>query len=85
MGASTCSLSGLVITQPGSFTFSAVATSTVRVDVTVSSTSVIANQNAVGVPTLSSIALWCLALLTLVWGAGAIRRSGPDQFRSRQS
>lgn len=85
MGASTCSLSGLVITQPGSFTFSAVATSTVRVDVTVSSTSVIANQNAVGVPTLGSFAQWCLALLTLVWGAGAIRRSGSDQFRSRQS
>lgn len=76
-GSTSCTLGGLLITAPGSYTFTAAASSTGRIDVVVSPATLQAVQSAQVIPTLGNAALLLLALLTMLAGVLAfVRRDG---------
>lgn len=77
-GGTSCSLGGLVVNAPGSYSFSATATSAGRIDVVVSPAALLATQVAQVVPTLGTAALLILLLLALLTGARAVGARGRD-------
>lgn len=73
-GSTSCTLGGLLITTPGSYTFSAALANEVGIDVVVAPVTMQAIQSAQAIPTLSQLGLLMLLILTLSAGVSSFRK-----------
>ena len=73
-GSTSCTLGGLLITTPGSYTFSAALANEVGIDVVVAPVTMQAIQSAQVIPTLGPLGLLMLLILTLSGGVSSFRK-----------